>query len=317
MSHLVQDTQPSSFPVSSGRPFSLATKWSCPFCRVCGNREGLKGAKCKLSKELVEPEETCRQNNFPLRILHESLILDPLFLLSTLGPCGCIRVAALVNKWPQFTHDTCWVLHSILPLTYAPGFTSGRGMDRENLGLGVGRLRGPGAFRVPSEHRFPSSPWERVPWAPRSGGVRLTLQLAVRVACLPPSNVGPHVRGLLGERVTWAWPWPGRHLCGLAAALPTSHSPVVQAQGGRGHTSPGAKRFRLELVPTWSGVQPTWASVPPSLSPQNPRVGCREAGVLSSLNIQEPGPAFSLFMPLGKLCIFKASTSQVGQMLIQ
>lgn len=56
MSRLVQDTQPSSFPVSSGRPFSVATKWSCPFYRVFGNWEGLKGAKGKLSKELMEPE---------------------------------------------------------------------------------------------------------------------------------------------------------------------------------------------------------------------------------------------------------------------
>lgn len=55
-------------------------------------------------------------------------------------------------------------------------------------------IEGPGAFRVPSEHRLPSSTWERVPWAPRSGGVRLTLRLAVRVACLPLSNLGPQVR---------------------------------------------------------------------------------------------------------------------------
>lgn len=89
-------------------------------------------------------------------------------------------------------------------------------MDRETLGLGGSRLRGPGAFRVPSERRFPSSTWERVPWAPRSGGVRLTPRwLSGLPVCLPP--IWDPKSGLLGERVTGlavarvSSLWPGSH----------------------------------------------------------------------------------------------------------
>lgn len=159
-------------------------------------------------------------------------------------------------------------------------------------------IEGPGCPPGPSEHRFPSSTWERVPWAPRVVGCgSLPGWLSGLPVGLPP--IWDPKSGLLGERVTGAWPWPGRPLCGLAAALPTPHSPVVHAQGCRVQTSPGDKRLLLELVPTWSGIQPPWASVPPPPPPE-PMCGMQGGGgCCPSLNIQEPGPAFSLFMPLG------------------
>lgn len=91
-------------------------------------------------------------------------------------------------------------------------------------------IEGPGCPPGPSEHRFPSSTWERVPGAPRVVGCgSLPGWLSGLPVGLPP--IWDPKSGLLGERVTGAWPWPGRPLCGLAAALPTPHSPVVHAQG--------------------------------------------------------------------------------------
>lgn len=135
---------------------------------------------------------------------------------------------------------------------------------------------GPGCPPGPSEHRFPSSTWERVPWAPRSGGVQLTPRLAVRVAFLPPSNLGPHVgspgracdRGLAVARASSLWP----------GSRPAHAS---QPRGPRSGMQ-GSNLSRRQAAPSgactlWSGIQPPWASVPPPAPPE-PMCGMQGGG---------------------------------------
>lgn len=159
-------------------------------------------------------------------------------------------------------------------------------------------IEGPGCPPGPSEHRFPSSKWERVPWAPRSGGVRLTPRLAVRVACRPPSNLGPQVgspgracdRGLAVARASSLWP----------GSRPAHAS---QPRGPRSGMQ-GSNLSRRQAAPSGACTHLEWDSATlgvsaPAPSPRTHVWNAGRRGCCPSLNIQEPGPAFSFFMPLG------------------
>lgn len=119
-----------------------------------------------------------------------------------------------MNTWPSVHPRHLWALHSISAFNLRARFyfwaRRGQGDPRPR-----GRsIEGPGCLPGPLRASLPKQHVGEGALGSAGGGVRLTPRFAVRVACRPPSNLGPQVgspgracdRGLAVARASSLWP---------------------------------------------------------------------------------------------------------------